>query len=151
MVRFGLSIYLMIVSLAGPLLCPCSAPQFLSFFSAQKSGETADTTPSCPCCPKLPKLPSSPTRSLPEDEQQPKVPPTECPCQSHGHRAPLISARIQQNRQAADRLDSDLFHPALLWWTNFASSTLACGATDAASRPFFNPKDLLFVFHFLRC
>ena len=154
MMRFGVSIYLMLVTLAGPLLCPCSAPQLVSYFSAPDSEKTSDTTPSCPCCPKLPKLPLSPTRSQSAGESQPTsaIPPGQCPCQSHGHwGAALLSARVQQARQTDNSLGDHLFYAALLGLANFHHVALAWRTTDAPSRSFFDPKDLLRAFHILRC
>lgn len=153
MLRFGVSIYLMLATLAGPLLCPCSAPQFLSYFSALNAEETAATA-SCPCCPKLPNLPLSPTRNQSQDEHEPTrtIPPGQCPCQEHGHGSTALhSARIQHARQTANSLHDGLSNAPLLCWTNFHHVALALETNNAPSRRFFNPRDLLFALHILRC
>lgn len=149
MARIGLLIYLMIVTLAGPLLCPCSAPQFLGSFLLKESEGLFGGSASCPCCPKLPTL----FNSVPGGERQPAPPPSPCSCPSHELRVlALLPHRLQQARQSAFSLPEPLQPDVLLQWTGVASLTVAMAAPEAeADRSFLNPKELLHVFHFLRC
>ncbi len=153
MVRLGLSIYLTFATLAGPLLCPCSASQIFSLVSPPNLEARPDSNSSCPCCPKLRNLPLPRTTDPFQDERQPtpSIPPERCPCQFHGHwSAAIPSTRIEQVRQTANSLHDDLFQAVALWRTNFGASSVALGKTDPLARSFLHSKDLL-VFQILRC
>lgn len=149
MVRIGLSIYLMLATLAGPLLCPCSMPQFFSPSTPSNTDPSPDIAPACPCCPKLPAT----SANLPRGDQQPAPSQAPCPCPTHGHHViAMPPQRVQQAGAALSDLLGGLQLAVLFRGADFASLGVVTVASDAHAAPFFlSPADRLHVFCLLRC
>lgn len=152
MVRVGLSIYLMLMTLAGPLVCPCRVAQFLSSPKAAESKETAVQTSSCSCCLEFPTKGQMPTRGLARGGHHTPL-PAKCPCQLHGDRPiALRSARVQQAHRRCDDLQDKMAWDALLSWLDCTSLTADSRPPDtSADQPFLHKRHLLHVFYILRC
>lgn len=145
MLRIGTNIFLMVMTLAGPVVCPCSAAQLLA--PRNTSEEQAPPAPSCPCCHRLP----APSTTLPPGDQKPVPKRASCPCQLHGQRVhALTGSRLVHTRTSAVGEHVELL-PDVLLWSSFGFLASTSGAPDASGRPFYDPKDFLHVFHLLRC
>lgn len=102
MVRIGLIIYLIFLGLAEPLLCPCSAHQFVS---SGAEGAPCEV-PMPPCCPVFP---SAPFRG-----ECPGGP--QCPCRSGAETVALPSSGSLQTRQAEGTSHQHCDGSYLRWW-----------------------------------
>lgn len=149
MVRIGLSIYLMLVTLAGPLLCPCSMPQFFSQSTPPNADATPDIALRCPCCPKPPAT----SADLPRGDQRPAPAQAPCRCPSHGHGViAMLPQRAQQAGAAFADLLGGLQLDVLFRRADFASLGVVMLASAPLSAPFsLSPADRLHVFCLLRC
>lgn len=149
MVRLGLSIYLILVTLAGPMLCPCSMPQFFSLPTTQNADASPGIARACPCCPKPPTT----SANIPRGDQQPGPVQTPCPCPTHSHHVIAVPAqRAQQAGAALSELLGRLQLDALFRWADCASLRLVTVASEALAAPvYLSSSGLLHVFCLLRC
>ena len=147
MFRIGLSVYLMLVTLAGPWLCCCQLPrlsaQFIALMRIDKAKPSASNHS---CC----------QHRMPVKDPQPPAHPTDpsCPCQGNRQASPaLVSLDSEgakqldrdQNAQAVGLLDCDLLSGV---FTPSATLTLT---SSALSSPVLSGRDLLSSLHILRC
>lgn len=149
--RIGLAIYLMIVMAAGPWLCCCAVR------GAPATAQKPATPAKAGCCHRhAPAKPQSPVSNQAEDTHSPakRHSPTSpgCPCQ--GDREPQWMAVPETSVAGPDlRLagpDADLF-AIVLPLESHISTTDSTSASRAGRMPFVTSRDLLRVFHILRC
>ena len=147
MARIGLSIYLMLVTLAGPMLCPCSMPQFFAPSATSNADALPDIAHGCPCCPKLPTA----SANLSRDDQRPAQAP--CPCPPHGHGViALLPQRVQQSGAALSDLLDGLQLDVLFRRVDFTALGVVTTASAPLAAPFsLSAADRLHVLCLLRC
>ncbi len=148
MVRTGSAIYMMFVTLAGPLLCPCAATRFFTPPSPANAEAThAIASSPCRCCPRVPGAPAA----SPRGGRHPAPAQAPCPCPSHGHSAVAIPPlRVQQAGVALSGPHDGPQLVALLPWVGLAH----LGVAAMASRPshaFASPQGRLHAYCILRC
>jgi hypothetical protein len=161
MMRIGLSVYLILVTLAGPALCCCSLRGLTKFATQpadragrQTSAEPPPATPpedgGCCCCHHQKP---APTPKPPKSDDPPLRQPTDpCPCRHHASQPALPSSQ-------ADSAAPWLFSPVFLALLSFAPVALAGSVADgltgaavsSAGRPFLTAQDMLRAHHLLRC
>jgi len=142
--RIGLSVYLMLVTLAGPWLCCCQLPRLSARFVVLLQNEKAKPAGSncCRCQQPVPVKDSEPSNP-------PKAPT--CPCQSNHPALVLLQSdearqlHRDSNAQAVDLLDCDslpeVVTPSVgLMLTSSPRSSLVLTV-----------RDILSALHILRC
>lgn len=149
MLRIGLAIYLTFVTLAGPLLCPCSFPRFFAPHTRSNADAPPAIPPRCPCCPGLPAT----SANLPTSDQHRAPDQAPCSCQTDGHRVvALLPQRVKQAGAAIPDLLVGLQLDVLFRWADFASLGAVGIPTVADATPsFLSPADRLHVLCLLRC
>lgn len=147
MFRIGLSVYLMLVTLAGPWLCCCQLPRLSARFIALMRLDKAKPAGSIhSCC----------QHRLPVKDSQPPAHPTDpsCPCQGTHQETPALvlleSEGARQldrdlNAQAVGMLDCDSFSGV---YSPLAALTLTSSALPSSV---LSGRDLLSTLHILRC
>jgi hypothetical protein len=149
MFRAGLSIYLAVMTLAGPWLCCCSAARV----AANSAPAAAPARPDAdedlpPCCRRHhASRPAQPTRERPHRDGP------ECPCSKDPSRtAPAPdaeSARLLRPATATlNPVDVPAVLPAVL---TPAAEGLAPLPRERQPMPFWTAHDLLRTLHLLRC
>lgn len=148
MVRVGVSIYLMFVTLAGPLLCPCSTSSWYTSTASTDTNAPPRVARSCPCCPR----PTTASREHPRGGEQPAPAQTPCSCPSHGHRVVAFPPqRVQHITQDAGGTLDGVHLGLLFCWADLAWLAQGAASPRPSDRLFLDPQDLLRVFHILRC
>ncbi len=148
MLRHGLTIYLMLMTLVGPRLCSCSPPLFVLPTSSPAPRQSDTAFPPRCCCPKHP---TGPENTLPSGSQP--APRPHGPCQGRCVAAPALPA----TRTLAGKLTSvgdpgDALDSAGLFVGFLAQNTDARQSSETSpGLPFLSAWDLLRAFHFLRC
>jgi hypothetical protein len=157
MVRIGLTIYLVLATVAGPGFCCCGAARLaqLLAFGGSKSGQLAAPPHRKSCChheqPSAPDQQKTPSR----DHGKPGCPdrPT-CPCHQSGSGMALPSQGTEQLNQVLVRSliegRAELVsapHPTCL----LSLGTDSRGLGEAVALPFLSAHDFLTTFHILRC
>lgn len=154
MLRAGLCIYLVLGTLAGPLLCPCSAPFLRASTASTDAVASHPVARSCPCRPK-PVTTSgersgtctAPTHKHPDPGQNP------CPCPTHGHHVvAYVPQRLQTPGEASGGVHDGAPLDAPFSWAELSLATSGRAvALRFTGRAFTDPKEFLHVFHILRC
>lgn len=151
MARIGLSIYLMLVTLAGPLLCPCAMPQFFAPSAPSSADASPDIARRCPCCPRLPAT----STNIPKDDRGERPSPAQapCPCPPHGHGViALLPQRVQQSGAALSDLLDGLQLDVLFCRADFAALGVVIAASAPIAAPFsLSTADRLHVLCLLLC
>ena len=147
MIRIGLSVYLMLATLAGPWLCCCQlsrlSARFVALLRIDKT-KPAESNHSC-CQHRLPVKDSQPRK-------HPDAP--SCPCQGTRQEAPAL---VLLESEGARQLDRDLNSQVVdLLGGDFLPGTVAFSAAlnlvfSTASLPFVTGRDILSALHILRC
>ena len=144
MFRIGLSVYLMLATLAGPWLCCCQPPRLSARFVAFLRNDEAkviENHHSC-CQHRVPVKDSHPTNL-------PKAP--SCPC--HDNRPALVTPvsdgtrqlHRDSNAQAVDLWDYDSLSGVVM--PSFGLTL----SSSALSSPVLTGRDILSSLHILRC
>jgi hypothetical protein len=141
-------LYLVVVTLAGPRLCPCS----VSFPEAPPSVPSVpfDAAPrACGC--GAHSCPPTRTVSLADGEQRPDQPSPPCQCQcGKQDSAATVRAGLRAGKPAADHDGFHGFVPGC-HVPDPAPIQLVIGVGHLRDLPFCTTYDLLYVFHRLRC
>jgi len=146
-IRIGLSVYLMLVTLAGPWLCCCQLPRLSARFVALMRIDKAKLAGSNhSCC----------QHRVPVKDSQPPARPDapSCPCQGNRQEAPAL---VLLESDGARQLDRDLNAQAVdllgcdsLSGTVMPSFTLMLTSSTRSS-PVLTGRDILSSLHILRC
>ena len=156
--RLGLTVYLMLATVAGPAFCCCLPGHFAALWTAASAKHSeSQRTCSCPACchEQAPSEPSRQDVALPSRGQSNHPNDSQCPCKSAGAQAYAVvsinsvaAKQLQQlggSERAADLVGS--------------LGTVASGPTiqgialgcDCLIAPFQTPRDMLRALHILRC
>ena len=145
-IRIGLSVYLMLVTLAGPWLCCCQLPRLSARFVAMMRNDQAKPAGNNhSCCQHRVPVKDSQSPANPGDPS--------CPCQGTRLETPALVLESEGARQ----LDRDLNSQVVdLLGGDFLPGTVALSAAlnlvfSTASPPFFTGRDILSALHILRC
>lgn len=144
MLRVGLLIYLIVVGLVEPLLCPCFVQHFLTSDSALISGETAQCC-TWPCCPGIPSCAHGAPCSGPAPCG------SQCPCQSRTETFALPATRAHQVRNSTVKVRQQHSDLALADWSNLARLGETFASQTARDGAFLSPRDRLHRICLLRC
>ena len=142
--RIGLSVYLMLSTLAGPWLCCCQPPRLSARFVALLRNEEAKSAGNHhSCC----------QHHVPVKDSQPTNPPKapSCPCQDN--RPALVTPvsdgtkqlHRDSNAQAVDLLDHDSLSGVVM------PSFGLMRTSSPLSSPVLTGRDILSSLHILRC
>ena len=147
MIRIGLSVYLMLVTLAGPWLCCCQLPRLSAQFMAlMRSSKMEAPGGNHSCCQH-----HAPAKKS-EQPVHPGVP--SCPCRGTDAEAPALVLLESEGARQLDRdLNSqavDLLDGASLSGTVVPSFTLML-TSPTLSSPVLTGRDILSSLHILRC
>ena len=154
MIRIGLSMYLMLTTVAGPGLCCCVPGRLAQIlaFGGSKTEQIAGAAPQESCCHRKPA--SSPNRQEKpsRDHSKPGCPdsPT-CPCKQASLKSALPAQEAEHPQTLVRNFFGGLvgFLPAL---TCLPSVTLDIrGWERDATLPFLSAHDFLTTLHILRC
>ncbi len=147
MFRIGLSVYLMLVTLAGPWLCCCQLPRLSARFVAMMRNDKAKPAGNNhSCC----------QHRVPVKDSQPPAKPGDpsCPCQGTRQEAPAL---VLLESDGARQLDRDLNAQAVdllgcdsLSGNVMPSFTLMLTSSTRSS-PVLTGRDILSALHILRC
>jgi hypothetical protein len=149
MLRTGISIYLAVMTLAGPWLCCCSAARV----TAKPAPSTASSRPDAdedlpPCC----RRPHAPRPAQPAGDRPHRDGP-KCPCSKDPSRtAPATDAEsvrlLRPSTATLNPVDVLAVLPAVL---TPAAEGLAPVPRERQAPPFWTAHDLLRTLHLLRC
>ncbi len=147
MIRIGLSVYLMLATLAGPWLCCCQLPRLSARFVALLRIDKAKPVGSNhSCCQHRVPVKDSQLPAQPNDPS--------CPCQGTRQEAPAI---VLLESDGAGQLDRDLNAQAVNLLdcdslSGIDAPSLALMLTPSTlSSPVLTGRDILSSLHILRC
>lgn len=149
MIRSAAVLYLILATLAGPRLCPCSVA-WVGQPPSSPSMPLNGVPPVCGCCAPLSGLTPGVT-SQPPGEQRPDQPSAPCPCQC-GKQDTAATVRVP-GRAVKSSVDYGGFPEAVPGWDahHLALVPQLFGIDHVRDLPFWTTDDLLRVFHRLRC
>lgn len=152
MFRVGLSIYLALVTLAGPWLCCCTAARATAGLLRSPAGQPEqpkDDRPAC-CCHHDAQRPTQPAPERPARENSGR---RDCPCGRDPNRVVFAldaeSARHLQPAPVAPKPVDLLAVPVTCFTT--PADCLAPVPRERRGLPFLTASDLLRLLHVLRC
>lgn len=146
--RAGLTIYLVLATVAGPWFCCCTTFRLLDWLIPAPAEEEGPV-PACSCC-----CESSPAIDAPshDDSQQPSQPPLECPCQQQRSETVAMAAPAPERAPVGELPLDPIDCPAFL-----ANDLRPLSISSAPDRregriaPFLSADELLYDLHRLRC
>lgn len=150
MLRIGLSLYLMLSTLAGPALCCCVSERLVQWFTHPLKQDVHKPG----CCPLDHHTPIGQQHHAPNHEQDHPDRPS-CPCQEDGSRQVALhysDSELARQLQGRNPFQGSMeILPALP-----AAALLPLSVEESAPRellrlPFLSAQDLLRVLHRLRC
>jgi hypothetical protein len=157
MARIGLTLYLVLASVAGPGLCCCVPARLahLLCLGSGKSGRVAATTPRQCCCHHDGGPAASPQKTPSPDPSNPCSPePGSCPCKQPGLVTALLSQDAEQLNPVLVRnlLDGPAgLVPVTLTTCLLSLEASLGGPGEGAALPFLSAHDYLTTLHILRC
>jgi hypothetical protein len=154
MIRVGVSIYLMLTTLAGPWLCCCTTTRLLAPTTpaplAERHLPTSPAHKSC-CCRHQTTAPDS--ESGTSAPPAPSSPGRPCPCQQR--QSNLASLPTSGAQLAQDLLSAHASQPLPVTAAALPSAGLPgadlCTLGTAHDLPFLTAQDVLHTLHILRC
>jgi hypothetical protein len=157
MARIGLTLYLVLASVAGPGFCCCVPGRLANMFAVGrgKTGQVGAATPRKSCCCHDGGSAPQGHQTPPRKHGRPGCPDSDtCPCKQPG----LVTALLSQD---AEQLNSVLVRslldgPAGLVPATSSTCLLSleaslCGPGEGAALPFLSAHDYLTTHHILRC
>jgi hypothetical protein len=151
MFRTGLSIYLALVTLAGPWLCCCTAARATTSLLRSTPASPAKPEAECPsCCRHHVTVPHQPAKESPRHDRPARQP---CPCGQDSNRtAVALDTESARHLQPVPAVANPTDVPCLLV-TEVVPAEAAPGLIDGAQSalPFLSTAELLRAFHLLRC
>lgn len=159
MLRYGLSAYLMLAMLAGPLLCCCMPGHIAAAFSSntESPDQPKKASHRKTCCSHHSRS-KSPQPAAPSHEKGKPGHPTDssCPCKKStcpeiAIPAPEPESAKQLQARHLPRCLADLFPCPQALDTSLLTLNSPLGRDGACLLPFLTAEDLLHAFHILRC
>jgi hypothetical protein len=148
MARIGLCIYLVVATVAGPAICPCSVQQFFASTIASNPDAALNVASTCCCCRKVPT--TGPNAPPADDRSDPVQPPCSCPFEGHGVVA-MLPPRVQQIDSTLSNILNAAYFDALLLCAVCALPRVQFAAACLGLFPCLLPLDRLHVLCVLRC
>jgi hypothetical protein len=155
MVRVGVSIYLILTTLAGPWLCCCTTTRLRAAATSASAAErhlpTSPVHQSCCCHHKATTPDNESGRKAPKERSSPD---RSCPC--HQRQSNLVSLQTSGARLAQDLLAAHASQPLLAPVAALPAAGLLhgggrCTLGTACDLPFLTTQDVLHSLHILRC
>jgi hypothetical protein len=152
MVRIGLTLYLALVTAAGPALCCCSLGRLYASLPAPTQAIPARPTCCCGQCEAPTADPVEEDEPAP-DSPVPSAPHQPCPCKERGKDLSALSTPDRHAVESGESLSGlyPLEAGKLVPVSSAESRDLRNVPAETIAFPYFGPRGILRALHILRC